>query len=54
MTATLPYRIAAGVLLLFAVGHTLGFLTFRPASAEGLAVYDAMNSVRFEFECVSF
>jgi hypothetical protein len=50
MTATLLYRIAAGVLLLFAVGHTLGFLTFRPASAEGLAVYDAMNSVRFEFD----
>ena len=37
MSATLLYRIAAGLLLLFAVGHTLGFLGFKPASVEGLA-----------------
>lgn len=49
MTATLLYRIAAAVLLLFAAGHTFGFLSFRPSSAEGLAVYNAMNSVHFEF-----
>ena len=49
MTATLLYRIAAVVLVLFAAGHTFGFLSFRPSSAEGLAVYDAMNSVHFEF-----
>jgi hypothetical protein len=49
MTARLPYRIAAVVLLLFAAGHTVGFLSFRPASAEGLAVYDAMNKVSFDF-----
>src|SRR5262245_21128124 len=49
MTARLLYRIAAVVLVLFAVGHTFGFLTFRPSSAEGLAVYEAMNSVHFEF-----
>lgn len=50
MTATLLYRIAAVVLLLFAAGHTFGFLTFRPPSPEGLAVYEAMKSVHFEFD----
>ena len=49
LTATLPYRIAAVVLVLFAAGHTFGFLSFRPSSAEGLAVYNAMNSVQFDF-----
>jgi hypothetical protein len=49
MSATLSYRIAAVLLLLFAGGHTLGFLEFRPSSAEGLAVYESMNSVLFEF-----
>jgi hypothetical protein len=49
LTATLLYRIAAVVLVLFAAGHTFGFLSFRPSSAEGLAVYGAMNSVPFEF-----
>lgn len=48
MTATLLYRIAAVVLVLFAAGHTTGFLTFRPSTAEGMAVYNAMNSVRID------
>src|SRR5262249_23229075 len=48
MTATLLYRIAAVVLLLFAVGHTLGFLKFRPRNADGAAVFDSMNSVRLQ------
>lgn len=48
MTATLLYRIAAIVLALFAAGHTFGFLTFRPSSAEGLAVYNAMSNVSFD------
>ena len=50
MNATLLFRIAAGLLVLFAVGHTLGFLGFKPATAEGLAVRDAMNAVQFEFK----
>ena len=50
MSATLLYRIATVVLVLFAAGHTLGFLRFRPASAEGRAVFDAMNSVGFDFK----
>jgi hypothetical protein len=54
MSATLLYRIAAGLLLLFAVGHTLGFLGFKPASAEGLAVRDAMNTVQFDFKGTSY
>ena len=49
MTARLLYRIAAVALALFAAGHTFGFLAFRPSSAEGLAVHEAMNRVHFEF-----
>ena len=44
MNATLLYRIAAALLLLFAVLHTFGFLGFKPPTAEGLAVRDAMTS----------
>ncbi len=39
------YRITAIVLLLFAAGHTYGFLNFRAANVEGRAVWDAMNHV---------
>ena len=48
MSATLLYRIAAVVFVLFAVGHTFGFLSFRPPSPEGRAVYDSMNNVHFQ------
>jgi hypothetical protein len=41
------FRSAAVLLLLFAVGHTVGFLTFRPPNPEGRAVWNAMNSVTF-------
>jgi hypothetical protein len=44
----LLYRIAAVLLIVFAAGHTLGFLKFKPPSAEGVAVRDAMDSVRFQ------
>jgi hypothetical protein len=54
MGATLLYRIAAVVFVLFAVGHTYGFLSLRPPSAEGRAVHDAMNTVRFEVGGRSF
>ncbi|NYF88089.1 LIC_13387 family protein [Tunturibacter empetritectus] len=47
MRAAAWFRAAAVVLLLFAVGHTYGFLAFRPDTAEGRAVWEAMNSVRF-------
>ena len=48
MTATLLYRIAAIIFVFFAVGHTYGFLSLRPPSPEGRAVYDSMNAVHFE------
>jgi hypothetical protein len=47
MRAAAWFRAAAVVMLLFAVGHTYGFLAFRPDTAEGRVVWDAMNSVRF-------
>ena len=47
MAATWLYRVAAVVFLLFAAGHTYGFLSFRPSSMEGRAVYESMNSVQF-------
>jgi hypothetical protein len=45
MAATWLYRVASIVFVLFAFGHTYGFLSFRPSSAEGLAVYESMNRV---------
>ncbi len=47
MKATLLYRIASVVFLLFAAGHTLGFLKFRPPTPEGAAVREAMEKVHF-------
>jgi hypothetical protein len=47
MAATWLYRIAAAVFMLFAVGHTYGFLSLRAPSEEGRAVYNAMNTVHF-------
>jgi hypothetical protein len=37
------------ILVLFAVGHTFGFLNFRPATLDGLAVKTAMDKVAFPF-----
>jgi len=51
MGARLLYRIAAVVFALFALGHTYGFLTMRPESADGRAVYESMNTVRFALGC---
>jgi hypothetical protein len=48
VNATRLYRIAAVLLILFAAGHTVGFLKFKPPTAEGLAVREAMNSVHFQ------
>jgi hypothetical protein len=47
MKAAWWFRGTAVVLLLFAAGHSYGFLSFRPASADGLAVWQSMNTVRF-------
>jgi len=47
MKPAVLYRIASVLFVIFAAGHTFGFLSFKPPTAEGLAVRDAMNSVHF-------
>src|SRR5438270_6257366 len=54
MTATLLYRIAAIVLILFAAGHTFGFLKFKAPNAEGVAVQNAMENVHFDLGSKSY
>jgi hypothetical protein len=54
MSATLLYRIAAFVFILFALGHTYGFLSLRAPSPDGRAVYEAMNTVHFDLGGKSF
>ena len=41
------FRVAAVVMLLFGILHTIGFLAFRPPSAEGMAVWNGMNETSF-------
>lgn len=48
MSARTLYRIATVLFVLFAAGHTVGFLRFRPQTAAGLAVQEAMTSVHFQ------
>jgi hypothetical protein len=47
MKPALWLRISGVLLLLFVVGHTAGFLSFRPPTAEGGAVWEAMNNTHF-------
>lgn len=47
MKPTLLYRVAAIVLVLFAAGHTYGFLKFVPPTADAVAVRDSMFGVHF-------
>lgn len=54
MSPTLLYRIVAVLLVLFAAGHTLGFLGFKPPSPEAAAVRDAMNAVQFDFKGANY
>ena len=54
MNARVLYRVAAALFVLFATGHTFGFLGFRPPTAEGLAVRDAMMNVRFQVGHATF
>jgi hypothetical protein len=48
MSATILFRTASVVFLLFAVGHTFGFLSFKPPTAEALTVQEAMSNVVFK------
>lgn len=45
--ATRLYRVGAIVFVLFALGHTYGFLSLRPPSDQARGVYVAMNAVQF-------
>ena len=47
MKPTILYRIAAILYVLFAAGHTAGFLRFVPPTTEGVAVRDAMFNTHF-------
>ncbi|HTG27637.1 MAG TPA: hypothetical protein VK818_05395 [Methylomirabilota bacterium] len=48
MKATWLYRSAAILFVVFATGHTIGFLKFVPQTPEGRAVMDAMNTVTLQ------
>jgi len=48
VSAKVLYRIASVLLVLFALGHAVGFLKFKPPTAEGMAVRDAMERVHFQ------
>ena len=54
MRAAYLYRMAAVLLVLFAAGHTAGFLTFKPPTAEAMAVRDAMMDVHFQVKNSEF
>ena len=54
MKAAILYRIASVIFVLFAAGHTVGFLTLVPPSPEARAVYEGMNSVHFQLRGESF
>jgi hypothetical protein len=49
MKATLLYRIAAVLFVIFAVSHTMGLLSSKQPSAQVAAVRAAMDSVHFKF-----
>ncbi len=48
MSATVLYRIASVLLILFTAGHTVGFLKFVPPTPEGIAVRDSLTRVHFQ------
>jgi hypothetical protein len=54
MNTTTLYRIASVVFILFAVGHTVGFLRLKPPSPEARAVFDGMNNVHFQVRGSNF
>lgn len=54
MSAKTLYRSAAVLFVLFATGHTFGFLRFKPPTAAALAVHDAMTNVHFQVGHASF
>jgi hypothetical protein len=49
MKPTLLYRIASGLLVVFAASHTSGLLTFNASTPEVRGVREAMDNVHFQF-----
>jgi len=47
MSSRIGFRVAAVIFLLFAAGHTAGFLSFHPSTPDGQATWKAMQSVHF-------
>jgi len=54
LTAPLFYRIAAVLFVLFAAGHTFGFLKFMPDTPDATAVFQSMNDVKFHVDGRSY
>jgi hypothetical protein len=54
MSAKLLYRIASVLLVLFAAGHTVGFLKFKAPTADAAAVRASMDNVTFQVRGTSF
>jgi hypothetical protein len=54
MKPAILFRIAAAFFVLFAAGHTFGFLSFKPPTREALAVRNSMDSVQFEVQGKTF
>ena len=54
MKATWLYRVTAILLLLFAIGHTIGFLTFVPTTPQGQAALADMNTAHLETKGSTF
>lgn len=48
MKATWLFRITSILLLLFAAGHTFGFLSFVPPTSDGQAAWAAMNTAHLD------
>jgi len=48
MKSTILFRITAVLFVIFALGHTFGFLSFKAPTQEGIAVLESMNTVHFE------
>jgi len=54
MNATVLYRSASILYLLFAAGHTYGSLKFKAPTPEGRAVIESMNNVHFQVRGATF
>jgi len=48
------YRVASVVFVLFAAGHTFGFLNFKPPTPEAAAVRESMMRVHFHVGASTF